>query len=161
MKFIFFTERRCIFPWAYRRLLLKPIPLVEWSANRKKPLPNDQHQSSPLLASIDAIPATNVDDEVHISSKRRGPMPGTNRQKRKAENELSTNPQSLKRRNREAGMTSIEKRIDNAKKADRAAIGWRIRNLRKADEYIAASKEEKERLEEVVRQETMHKRYVS
>lgn len=57
-------------------------------------------------------------------------------------------------------MTDIERRIDNAKKADCAAVEWRLRSLRKADQYAAASKEAKDAMEEELRQEVMHKRYV-
>ncbi|KAI9853714.1 MAG: hypothetical protein M1813_001830 [Trichoglossum hirsutum] len=57
-------------------------------------------------------------------------------------------------------MTDIERRIDNAKKADCAAVEWRLRSLRKADQYAAASKEAKDAMEEELRQEVMHKRFV-
>ena len=149
----------------YRRALLRPKRAVEWSAHRKKPVPELQAQPyrpPPPEPPESNTPTESADNEAMVRSRRPGPAPGTKGLKRKAESELSTHPQSIRRRERETNMTDIEKRINNAKNADRAAVFWRIRELRKSNEYqTSSSQEAKNAMENDMRQKILHKRYVS
>ena len=95
-----------------------------------------------------------------ICNPKRGPTPGSHGRKRKTSEELSTHPRSVKRRNREAAMTQVEKKIDNAKKADRAAIGYRICLLKDMDAYKCVTGDEQARMEDDVRHDILRKRLV-
>ena len=57
-------------------------------------------------------------------------------------------------------MTQVEKKIDNAKKADRAAIGYRIRLLKDMDAYKRVTGDEQARMEDDVRHDILCKRLV-
>jgi len=57
-------------------------------------------------------------------------------------------------------MTQVEKKIDNAKKADRAAIGYRIRLLKDMDAYKRVTGDEQARMEDDVRHDILRKRLV-
>jgi len=57
-------------------------------------------------------------------------------------------------------MTQVEKKIDNAKKADRAAIGYRICLLKDTDAYKRVTGDEQARMEDDVRHDILCKRLV-
>src|SRR5438046_6737034 len=76
---------------------------------------------------------TNLD--TLICNPKCGPAPGSHGHKQKTSKELSTHPRSVKHHNREATITQLEKKIDNTKKADHAAIGYRIHLLKDMNAY--------------------------
>ena len=57
-------------------------------------------------------------------------------------------------------MTQLEKKIDNAKKADHAAIGYRIHLLKDMDAYKHVTGNKQARMEDNVRHNTLRKRLV-
>lgn len=94
-----------------------------------------------------------------LVKKRPGARPGQySGQKRKAEHELSSNPLTKKVRERINAMTPVEKRIEDAKVADRAAVRRAITKLKKKAEWLNANPEERSHLEETTRQQTMDSR---
>ncbi|KAH0551259.1 hypothetical protein GP486_007451 [Trichoglossum hirsutum] len=110
------------------------------------------------LKSVTSIASDGHSKVEPIRNVRRGPAPGSSGRKRKNSTELSQHPQSIKRRNREDAMSSIEKRIELAKKADRSAIGYHIRNLKKTKKYQDATEDERSKMEEDMKSEVLRKR---
>ncbi|OJD09769.1 hypothetical protein AJ78_08937 [Emergomyces pasteurianus Ep9510] len=91
--------------------------------------------------------------------KARGPPPGaTAGQKRKAEDELSTNPYTKKARDRLAQMTPAEAAVERAKAAKTAAINYALRKLRKTNEYGLADAKTQKEMEQMKRNEVIQKR---
>jgi len=80
--------------------------------------------------------------------------------KRKAEDELSNNPHTVKARTRAAGLGEVEKSIDMAKRADTAAITYAFKKLRKQSNYINAGDNGKRRLKQDMTDEIVRRRYV-
>lgn len=69
-------------------------------------------------------------------------------QKRKAPDELSTNKHTVKARNREAAMSEVELKVEKAKKADAAAIGYSLKSLKASAEWQSASKDDQARMKQ-------------
>ncbi|OAF61318.1 hypothetical protein VC83_02207 [Pseudogymnoascus destructans] len=67
--------------------------------------------------------------------------------KRKAPEELSTNVNTIKARNRVSNLTEDEKAVHLALKADYADLSYYLKKLYKSAKYIAASTEDKTRLQ--------------
>lgn len=86
-----------------------------------------------------------------------GRPPGRQK-KRKAEEELSTNPHSVKGRKRVARLTDIEKEIENAKKADRENYRYHLKQLQATAEYKNASDDQKKTLENALVDQLKQKR---
>ena len=80
--------------------------------------------------------------------------------KRKASNELSTNPHTTKARNRTAKMEGYELDIEQAKKADQAAITYHLRKVKLSAEWQAASEEDRIAMKNASQEATIHKRYI-
>ncbi|KAI9840213.1 MAG: hypothetical protein M1837_001841 [Sclerophora amabilis] len=91
------------------------------------------------------------EDESPAPIKRRGRPTGSLR-KRKADNELSSNTYSQKRRSRLQSLTQIESELEQAKNNDCTAKNRNIRTLKARAEWKAASEDEKKRLENEVRE---------
>jgi hypothetical protein len=64
--------------------------------------------------------------------------------KRKAPEELSSNPHTVKARKRVEGMMEAERTVDKAKKADAAAVCYSLKRLKKTEQWKAATKEEEQ-----------------
>jgi hypothetical protein len=79
-------------------------------------------------------------------------------EKRKAEEELSQNPNTKKARSRTATFTPLEKELELRKNADRTAINRSIRGLKVTIEYETASEVDKKRMIEVKKDEIIVKR---
>lgn len=79
--------------------------------------------------------------------------------KRKAPEELSTNPNTVKSRRRLEGMEKVEAIIETAKRNDVSAVTYQInKKLRMTEEYKCASKERQLEMEAERKEETIHKR---
>src|SRR5437667_2432687 len=110
--------------------------------------------STECISSYDGTDdSTNLDTP--ICNPKHGPASGSHGHKRKTSEELSTHPRSVKHRNREATMTQLEKKIDNAKKADHAAIGYCICLLKDMDAYKHITENEQVRMKDNVRHDTL------
>lgn len=81
--------------------------------------------------------------------------------KRKAEDELSTNPHTVKARKRKEGMTDDELAVEKAKNADQGAITYALQKLKKKPEWINASEEERIEMKKKSTEDTIHKRSVA
>ncbi|RHZ46680.1 uncharacterized protein CDV56_103871 [Aspergillus thermomutatus] len=89
----------------------------------------------------------------------RGPKPGQLAgQKRKQDEELSTNPNTKKARDRLQRMTDVERQVENAKSADRQAVRRAIKKLEEDKSFRDASAEEKARLVAATKAKVMRKR---
>ncbi|KAH8805239.1 hypothetical protein F5884DRAFT_754811 [Xylogone sp. PMI_703] len=80
--------------------------------------------------------------------------------KRKAEDELSTNPHTVKARTRIATLEGAEREIEMAKRADTAAITYALRKLRDSQEYTNADNTTKDHLKQLTTDRIIHKRKV-
>ncbi len=82
------------------------------------------------------------------------------RKKRKVEEELSSNPNTMRARARRAKLetNSIAIKIEKAKNADQAAITFQKSKLRKTLAFINASKEDQRKMLDASKAQTMHKR---
>jgi hypothetical protein len=78
--------------------------------------------------------------------------------KRKASNELSTNPNTKKVRDREAKMTEIELQIEKAKKADIAAVGYALKKLKGTVEWENLDPAEQAKMKIASGEKVIHKR---
>ena len=78
--------------------------------------------------------------------------------KRKAENELSLNPYTVKSRRRLDGRNDDEIRIEKAKSSDQAAITYRMGKLRQTNEWKQASEVERGILTRHTKDAVIHKR---
>lgn len=88
-------------------------------------------------------------------------MVTTRDQKRKAPEELSKNPNTIKSRKRLEGMDEIEYQVEQAKRNDTSAVTYQInKKLRVSKEYKMATKQEQLEMEAKVKDEVHHKRYV-
>jgi hypothetical protein len=87
------------------------------------------------------------------SSKKRG-------RDKLPESELSTHPESVKRRRRFANLDRDKKTVDLAKNADRAARRYARQKLHKTLAYVSASAEDQKTMVLEVEAEVMRKRYV-
>ncbi len=91
--------------------------------------------------------------------KIRGPRPGeTPGQKRKAEEELSTNPHTEKCRKRVEKMTEIEKKLERYKNNDRQARTVVLKKLRATPTYQQADESEKRTMEDQAKNDVMQQR---
>lgn len=79
--------------------------------------------------------------------------------KRKAISELSDNPHTAKSRNRLNNRNQFEIQIEKAKASDQAAITYRLRKVRRSQEWIQANEDERTGIKERVKHEVIHKRY--
>ena len=66
----------------------------------------------------------------------------------------------MKHHNHKAAMTQLEKKIDNAKKADRTAIRYYIHLLKDMNAYKYVTGDKQARMEDDVRHDTLYKRLV-
>jgi hypothetical protein len=66
--------------------------------------------------------------------------------KRKAPETLSTNPHTVKARNRQVGMTATDLQLDKAKKADSAAVTYALGKLRASAEWQSANESTQDQL---------------
>jgi hypothetical protein len=78
--------------------------------------------------------------------------------KRKATEELSTNPHTVKARNRQVGMTESELKIDKAKKADTAAVTYAVSKLKLSAAWQSANLQEQSQLKQDCIDRVVHKR---
>jgi hypothetical protein len=78
--------------------------------------------------------------------------------KRKAVDELSTNPNTKRVRARRDAMDANEAVVDKAKRADTAAVTYSFGKLKKTPEYLAASEAEQKQLREDDRARVIAKR---
>jgi hypothetical protein len=93
--------------------------------------------------------------------KTRGPRPGlTPGKKRKAPDDLSSNPHSVKYRQRIEAMSETEKRIERNKNNDLAAKASAVNKLRQTQMWKNASSTERESLERQKKDEIMEQRYI-
>ncbi|KAI9840973.1 MAG: hypothetical protein M1837_001102 [Sclerophora amabilis] len=97
-------------------------------------------------------------DESPAPIRRRG-RPTGSLGKRKADNELSSNTYSQKRRSWLQSLTQIESELEKAKNNDRTAKNRNIRTLKAGAEWKTASEDEKKRLENEVRENVQHRRW--
>ncbi len=74
---------------------------------------------------------------------------------------LSTNPHTQRERERRAKKSGLDKRIDNAKRADSAAWDYAKKKLKATAKYINASEQEQEDLLKSKKEELMQQRLVS
>jgi hypothetical protein len=92
-------------------------------------------------------------------TKIRGPKPGDRPgQKRKASQDLSTNPHTKKCRDRVENMTDSEKKLERYKNNDRQAQTVDLKKLRKSLSYTNASESGRKAMEEQVKAEVMERR---
>ena len=80
--------------------------------------------------------------------------------KRKAAAELSQNPHTKRARSRLDTYTVEEREVELAKKADIAAISYRLRKYKASDGYLGATEAERARRIAEIRVETTHQRLV-
>jgi hypothetical protein len=92
----------------------------------------------------------------HYSNKRIQKMPG----KRKADTEKSSNINTQRVEKRRKQMTSTELAIDNAKRADAAAIAYRVNKLKKSSEWISADPVQQASMVQQCKDGVNHKRSV-
>jgi hypothetical protein len=86
-------------------------------------------------------------------------MASTRDRKRKAPEELSTNPNTIKSRKRIERMDEIEAIIETAKRNDVSAQTYAInKKLRLTEEYKNASKERQAEMEAETKERVNHKR---
>ena len=86
----------------------------------------------------------------------RGPKPGNEPgKKRKAPEELSTNPHTEKSRKRLDGMTDTERKIERYKNNDRQARTIALQKLRDTPKYQEASQSEKVVMEKQAKRNVM------
>ncbi|OAF54213.1 hypothetical protein VC83_09563 [Pseudogymnoascus destructans] len=78
--------------------------------------------------------------------------------KRKAPEELSTNLNTIKARNRVSNLTEDEKAVHLALKADHGDLSYYLKKLYKSAKYIAASAEDKTRLQNELKVERIRVR---
>ena len=90
----------------------------------------------------------------------RGRRPGEQHKKCKAEDELSTNPHSVKRRQRDAALDEHEAKIDKAKNADHSTISTALSKLWKTANYQAADDQTKKEMEDNVKEKVKQQRYI-
>ena len=77
--------------------------------------------------------------------------------KRKAPEQLSTNPHTTKARNRKAGLPAVQWDIENAITADCMACHWAIDKVKSSTEYVGKSEGEKQEMEEAAVHNMMDK----
>lgn len=90
-----------------------------------------------------------------IREPKPGDEPG---KKRKATEELSTNPHTEKCRKRLDGMTDTERKIERYKNNDRQARTIVLKKLRNTPKYQSASQSEKDAMEEEAKKDVMETR---
>jgi len=78
--------------------------------------------------------------------------------KRKAPEELSTNKHTVKARNREAAMSEVELKVEKAKKADAAAIGYTLKCLKASAEWQSTSEDARTRMKQAASDRIIQKR---
>lgn len=95
-----------------------------------------------------------------LGKKRaRGRPPGSGvLKKAKAEDQLSQNPEAVKKRNQKANMGPYELQVHNAKNADRNAKMRAFRELRDTEAYKAASKIQQTVMESHIFEKVMQER---
>ena len=98
-----------------------------------------------------------TDDAKPFTMVVTGRQPGRQK-KRKAEEELSTNPHTVKGRKRNERLTDIEKEIENAKKADRENYRYHLKQLQETVEYNNAPDDQKKTLENTLVDQLKQKR---
>lgn len=80
-------------------------------------------------------------------------------QKRKAETEYSSNPNTVKSTKRREGLDPRNKEWEDAKQLDAKAITYRQKKVKQSEAYEAASEEEKQRMLDRIEVEVMIGRY--
>jgi hypothetical protein len=85
-------------------------------------------------------------------------MADSQSRKRKAAEELSQNPHTVKARNRNEKLEGIQLELENHKKADTAAITYAFSKLKNTKEYKEANKDKKAMMKEECKRKTTHKR---
>jgi hypothetical protein len=78
--------------------------------------------------------------------------------KRKADDEKSDNKFTKRVQTRRDGMTETDLKVDNAKRADAAAISYALRTLRKTEAFKSLTKEAQEQRIEAKKAEVNLKR---
>lgn len=78
--------------------------------------------------------------------------------KRKADEEKSNNLFTKRVQTRRDGMTETDLKVDNAKRADAAAISYAVRTLRKTEAFKSLTKEAQEQRIEAKKAEVNLKR---
>jgi hypothetical protein len=87
-------------------------------------------------------------------------MPNSKQVKRKAEDELSNNPHTVKVRARRQKLDSITLKVEKARDNDRHAIKYHVeKKLKPSAAYQNADQPERDSMEERVKAEVMAKRY--
>jgi hypothetical protein len=67
--------------------------------------------------------------------------------KRKAPEDFSTNPHTVKERNRRAAMSDTQMQAERAKQADQANLSYHLRKLRASEQYRLAGAAMQQELE--------------
>ena len=95
------------------------------------------------------------------SGRKRGRKPGSGLgEKRKREDEYSTNPNTMKSRNRYQSFGKHAREVHAARTADSSAVSRSTKKLKRSAEYQAADKMTQKRMINEIKERVLNERYI-